>query len=183
MDLTFTQREPPPITTLVGGPGNNVAKATHLFKRLNAGYEALKKLPVSLPPRPTADLPNFQFSPTYLRPNFCGPEGMDGQATMEGVQTRTRTQETRAPLEEADTFGSFLCGRRACCPEDGSRMGTAHTEGATTGALPPGKRSQRACCLTFQGKFRWYTRDIREIQAVRILEEKRRRGWTSDIPN
>ena len=36
---------------------NNAAKATQLFKGLNAGYDAWKKAPMRVPPKPMADSP------------------------------------------------------------------------------------------------------------------------------
>ena len=50
------------------------------------------------------------------------------------------------------------------------------------GAPLPGTTSHRARSLTFQEKVSWHTHDIRAIQGDKILEEKRRSGWTSDYP-
>ena len=65
---------------------NNVVKDTQLFGRLNAGCEDWKRALVGAPPRPTADLANFQFNPTYFSLDFCGPKGME-QTIAEGAQT------------------------------------------------------------------------------------------------
>ena len=51
---------------------NNIAKATHLFKRLTSGYEGWKSAPGVAPPRPAEEPPNYQFNPTYahIRPGY-----------------------------------------------------------------------------------------------------------------
>ena len=56
-------------------------------------------------------------------------------------------------------------------------QGVRHIEGPV---LRLETRSQWAHPLTFQGKFRWYMHDMCAIQGDKILEDKRRRVWTSN---
>ena len=56
---------------------DNAAKATKLFKGLNASDKARKKAERR---RQGRGRPQFSFNHTYFESNFCGPGGMHGGA-------------------------------------------------------------------------------------------------------
>ena len=159
---------------------NNIAKATHLFKRLTSGYEGWKSAPGVTPPRPAEEPPNYQFNPTYFRSNFCNSTSSAGQTAPEEAPPSAKNPETEG---DGEGFWSFLWGsKRPGRSEHASGMGASHGEGTPKGAPPPGSGTQRTRRLLFHEKFRWHTHHVRAIQADRILAEKRRRGWFSDYP-
>ena len=159
---------------------NNIAKATHLFKRLTSGYEGWKSAPGVTPPRPAEEPPNYQFNPTYFRSNFCNSSSSAGQTAPEEAPPSAKNPETEG---DGEGFWSFLWGsKRPGRSEHASGMRASHGEGTPKGAPPPGSGTQRTRRLLFHEKFRWHTHHVRAIQADRILAEKRRRGWFSDYP-
>ena len=159
---------------------NNVAKATHLFKRLTSGYEGLNGAPGVAPPRPAEEPPNYQFNPTYFRSNFCSTTSSAGQTAPEEAQPSVNNPETEG---DGEGFWAFLWrSKRPGRSEHASGMGASYGEGTPKGAPPPGSGTQRTRRLMFHEKFRWHTHHVRAIQAGRILAEKRTRGWFSDYP-
>ena len=153
---------------------NNIAKATHLFKRLTSGYEGWKSAPGVTPPRPAEEPPNYQSNPTYFRSNFCNTTSSAGQTAPEEAPPSAKNPETEG---DGEGFWCFLWGsKRPGRSEHASGMGASHGEGTPKGAPPPGSGTQRTQRLLFHEKFRWHTHHVRAIQADRILAEKRRRG-------
>ena len=159
---------------------NNVAKATHLFKRLTSGYDEWKGAPGVAPLRPAEEPPNYQFNPTYFRSKICNPTSSAGQTALEEAQPSAKIPQ---PEDDGEGFWSFLWRSRRSGRSDHARgTGASWGEGTPKGAPPPGAGTQRTRRLMFHERFRWHTHNLRDIQADRILAEKRRRGWFSDYP-
>ena len=159
---------------------NNVAKATHLFKRLTSGYEGWKGAPGVAPPRPAEEPPNYQFNPTYFRSNFCNTTSSGGQTAPEEAQPSTNNPKTEG---DGEGFWLFLWrSKRPGRSEHASGMGASYGEGTPKGAPPPWSGMQWTRRLMFHEKFRWQTHHVCAIQTDRILAEKRRRGWFTDYP-
>ena len=133
---------------------NNVAKATHLFKRLTSGYEEWKGSPGLAPPRPAEEPPNYRFNPKYFGSNLSNPTSSAGQTAPEEAQPSAKNPETE---DDGEGFWSFLW---RSTQEHASGMGASWCEGTPKGAPPPGSGTQRTRRLMLHERFQWYTHNL-----------------------